>query len=98
MNNTSVELLEFMKKCFGGAIYQDKTPRNKTNWQWVISSREDVMSFITSILPLLKETEKIRRGGLLMKFCQAAKEQKLTLLNEFRTQNEDFSAICNGTR
>lgn len=32
IDNTSYELLEFMKNAFGGNIYKDKTPRKKQNW------------------------------------------------------------------
>jgi hypothetical protein len=84
MTNTSYELLEFMTK-FGGKIYPSRTPRKKTAWQWSMQTREGVLNFTKTILPYLREKDKIRRGKILLKFCAATatKELRLKLIKVF---------------
>ncbi|NIQ15826.1 MAG: hypothetical protein GTO02_15950, partial [Candidatus Dadabacteria bacterium] len=84
MTNTSYELLEFMQNEFGGYIYLDKMPRNKTTWQWAIFAKAKVANFAKTILPFLREKRKIRRGKVLLEFCCAVdKNEKLNLMEKF---------------
>ena len=66
MTSTSLEILEFLVKEFGGSICKQKVYKDihKQSWSWRLT-RRNAVCFLKSILPYMLEKEKIRRANLI---------------------------------
>jgi len=66
MSSTSIELLEFLSSEFGGSIVNQKVYKEhyKKSWSWKLQ-RRNCIYFLNSILPYMREEEKVRRANLI---------------------------------
>jgi len=67
LSSTTLELVEFLRSTFGGAICKHKTYKlhHKAHWSWRVV-RNGALEFLQTVGPFLKEPEKSRRARLLI--------------------------------
>lgn len=97
VDNTSIELVEFMHKYFGGSLTSRKRKSyEKDLYRWQIQGQR-CMDFLEDVLPYLKEKEKVRRAKLILsqykkitKYSYTEKEaqKKIDFESEFYKNSE----------
>lgn len=85
ITNTQKVLLRFVCDTFGGYICKTGTPAKKTHkqvWRWEASCQIAV-TFLTAVLPFMREPEKIRRAKLAVKLAAVPLAKKDNVLAAF---------------
>ena len=83
VSSTSLSLLEYLKKHYGGYISTHKTyqSHHKPSFSWKLQ-RNSALAFLTSIKPYVQEEEKQRRIDLILE-----KYKKCTPRNGYYTDD-----------
>jgi len=78
MTSTTIELVDWMLRSYGGYKYERKPTRanEKVSWCWRLVG-DKVIPFLELIVPWLKEPEKIRRTKILINEWSQAPKGKL---------------------
>lgn len=89
VGNTVKEPLEFLKKTFGGTIYEYQPKGNTKNlYRWYIY-REERMRFLKCILPYLRvKTEQVLLGTEFVITSHKDKDKRDTITKEMRELNK----------
>lgn len=84
VTNTERALLRFLLTEFGGHITKASKRTKKHHkqvWRWEATCRIAV-AFLTRVLPYMREPEKIRRAGLVLRLQTVRPAERQTIVDE----------------
>jgi len=85
------ELVDFLKATFGGQICQKRTyqERHSKSWVWAVG-HDAALYFLASLLPYLREPEKVRRATLLVNGYKAVTPRNGKYSSERLAERHEF--------
>ena len=92
VSTTSYELVDFMKKTFGGYIVKLKAPAKKhwkQAWHWQ-TSHDKAIAIIKSVAPFLREEKKKARAQLILEEYKKVTPRNGFYTEELLTARADF--------